>query len=42
MNKKQPMSDGKAGLRIVRLLELANASLKSRQPQPLSPLEFAR
>lgn len=41
MNKKKPLSDGKAGLRVVQLLELANESLKSRSPRALS-LEPAR
>lgn len=33
---KQPITDGRAGLRTVRILEAANASLKTGQPQELS------
>jgi predicted dehydrogenase len=32
---KQPITDGRAGLRTVRILEAANASLKTGQPQAL-------
>lgn len=42
MNKKKPITDGRAGLRVVKLLELANESIKQHKPQPLSMMEFAR
>jgi predicted dehydrogenase len=43
VNKTQPLSDGEAGLRVVRMLELANASLKTGIPQPLeaNDMQFA-
>ncbi len=34
----QPITDGKSGLRVVRLLELAEQSIKTGKPQLLSPL----
>ncbi len=36
LHGKQPMTDGRSGLRIVRILEAANASLKSGQPQEIN------
>jgi hypothetical protein len=36
LNNKQPITDGRAGLRTVRILEAADASLKSGQPQQLN------
>lgn len=35
LHKKKPLTDGEAGLRIVQILEAANASLKTGQLQPL-------
>jgi predicted dehydrogenase len=36
LNGKRPITDGRAGLRVVRILEAANASLKTGRPQPLA------
>lgn len=38
---KQPMTDGRSGLRVVRILEAANASLKTGLPQELAAEDFA-
>lgn len=37
INGKKPITDGRAGLRTVQILEAANASLKTGQPQQLAP-----
>ena len=34
-NKTTPVTDGRAGLRVVKILEAANLSLKTGQPQSL-------
>jgi predicted dehydrogenase len=39
INKTKPTSDGYSGLRVVRLLELAQTSLKTGQPQAVTSLE---
>jgi predicted dehydrogenase len=39
VDKTKPLSDGYAGLRIVRLLELAELSLKTGQTQSVTPME---
>lgn len=36
-NKKTPITDGYAGLRVVKVLELADASLRARTPMPVKP-----
>lgn len=35
LNNEQPITDGRAGLRIVRVLEAANSSLKTGKPQEI-------
>jgi predicted dehydrogenase len=36
LNGKEPLTDGRSGLRIVRILEAANTSLKTGQPKEVS------
>lgn len=41
LNGKTPISDGKAGLRVVQILEAADKSLASGKPEPLAALTGA-
>lgn len=41
LNGTRPITDGRSGLRIVRILEAANASLKTGQPQEIRLESFA-
>ena len=35
---QQPITDGRAGLRVVQLLEAANRAIQTQQPQVLEPM----
>jgi predicted dehydrogenase len=41
LQKQKPITDGNSGLRVVRLLELAQTSLKTGLPVAVTSLEFA-